>query len=181
MKKEKIFILILVIVLMFGGAYKLYDELTREHTSDIVSGEFERFLAEDIVVYDKEENAVSLSDYTGKPIVMNFWASWCTPCQIEMPEFQKMYEKYGEEVKFLMINMTASGGETVGRAQAFIENGGYTFPILFDSEHEAAGTYDASAMPTTFFIDKEGYVVYQYVGAMNVEKLKEGIERILGE
>ena len=181
MKKEKIFILILVIVIMFGGAYKLYDELTREHTSDVVSGEFERFLAEDIVVYDKEENAVSLSDYTGKPIVMNFWASWCTPCQIEMPEFDKVYQELGEDVEFLMINMTASGGETIERAQAFVEKGGYNFPILFDTEHDAAGTYDASAMPTTYFINKEGYVVKQIVGAINAETLKEGIAEILAE
>ena len=181
MKKDKIFVLILAVVLLFGGAYKLYDELTQEHTADVSSGEFERFQAEDIVVYDKEENEVKLSDYIGKPIVMNFWASWCTPCQIEMPEFQKMYEEYGEEVEFLMINMTASGGETVDRAHAFVEDGEYTFPVFYDTEHDAAGTYDASVMPTTFFIDKEGYVVNQHVGAISAEKIEEGIESIIGE
>jgi len=181
MKKEKLFVLILVVVLLSGGAYKLYDELTKDHIADIVDGENEIVLAEDITVYDKERNEVKLSDYIGKPIVMNFWASWCTPCQIEMPEFDKVYRELGEEVEFLMINMTASGGETVDRAHAFVENGGYTFPVLYDTEHDAAGTYDASAMPTTFFINRDGYVVKQIVGAINEEILKEGIEGILAE
>ena len=181
MKKEKGFILILVVVLLFGGAYKLYDELTKDHTADAAGIGSEIVLAEDITVYDKEGNEVKLSNYIGKPIVMNFWASWCTPCQIEMPEFEKVYQEMGDEVEFLMINMTASGGETVDRAHAFVENGGYTFPVLFDTEHDAAGTYDASAMPTTYFINSEGYVVRQIVGAINAETLKEGIEGILAE
>ena len=122
MKKEKGFILILVIVLLFGGAYKLYDELTKDHTADAAGIGNEIVLAKDIAVYDKEGNEVKLSNYIGKPIVMNFWASWCTPCQIEMPEFEKVYQELGDEVEFLMINMTASGGETVDRAHAFVEN-----------------------------------------------------------
>jgi len=181
MKKEKLFIIVLAAVLLFGGAFKLYDELTKEHTVDAAGGENQKVLAEDFTVYDKEGNEVKLSDYIGKPIVMNFWASWCTPCQIEMPEFDKVYQELGEEVEFLMINMTASGGETVDRAQAFVDNGGYSFPIVFDTEHDAAATYGASALPTTFFIDKDGYVVNQIVGAINAETLKEGIEGILDE
>jgi len=181
MKKDRIFVLVLVIVLLFGGAFKLYDELTKEHTAQAADGEMEKVLAEDITVYDKEGKEVKLSEYIGRPIVMNFWASWCTPCQIEMPEFDKVYQELGEDVEFLMINMTASGGETIERAQAFVEKGGYNFPILFDTEHDAAGTYDASAMPTTYFINKEGYVVKQIVGAINAETLKEGIAEILAE
>ena len=181
MKKEKLFIILLAVVLLFGGAFKLYDELTKEHTVNAEGGENRKVLAEDFTVYDKGGNEVKLSDYIGKPIVMNFWASWCTPCQIEMPEFDKVYQELGEEVEFLMINMTASGGETVDRAQAFVDNGGYNFPIVFDTEHEAAATYGASALPTTFFIDKDGYVVNQIVGAINAETLKEGIEEILDE
>ena len=61
------------------------------------------------------------------------------------------------------------------------EDGEYTFPVFYDTEHDAAGTYDASVMPTTFFIDKEGYVVNQHVGAISAEKIEEGIESIIGE
>lgn len=181
MKKEKLFMLILVIVLVFGGAYKLYDELTKDNTVEVAGAETQAVPAKDITVYNKDGEEVKLSDYIGKPIVMNFWASWCTPCQIEMPEFQKMYETYGEDVEFLMINMTASGGETVDRAHAFVENGGYTFPVFYDTEHDAAATYGASTLPTTFFINAEGYVTGQFVGTINAEQLEIGIQSIFDE
>lgn len=179
MKKDKIFVVLLAVILLFGGAYKLYEELTEKHAPESAIGEVEEVLAQDFTVYDKEGKEVKLSEYIGKPIVMNFWASWCTPCQIEMPEFQKKYEELGDEVHFLMINMTASGGETVDRAYAFVKNGGYTFPVVFDTEHEAAGTYGASALPTTFFINEEGYIVNQIVGTLNEELLQQGIDMIV--
>ena len=99
-------------------------------------------LAPDFTVYDLDGNAVQLSDFIGKPIVLNFWASWCGPCQMEMPDFHEKYLQLGEKVNFLMINMT-TGRETQESAIAFIEKNDYSFPIFYDMQSDAAMTYGA--------------------------------------
>ena len=133
--------------------------------------------APNFTVYDAEGNAVLLSDYLGKPIVLNFWASWCSPCKNEMPDFQAQYEALGNEVQFLMINMTG-GRETLSTTKNFIAQQGYTFPVFYDTFYSAADAYTVTLLPTTYFIDSEGYVIAYVTGAINATTLQEGIDRI---
>jgi len=135
-------------------------------------------LAPDFQVYDKDGNAVHLSDFFGKPIVLNFWASWCGPCQSEMPDFNEKYAELGGDVHFVMVNMTDGRRETVETASAFIEKNGYDFPVLFDTKSEAAMTYGAYSLPTSFFINAEGHVIAQAVGAIDAATLQRGIDMI---
>ena len=135
-------------------------------------------LAPDFTVYDLEGNPVHLLSYLGKPIVLNFWASWCGPCKMEMPDFQKAYEELDGSVQFLMVNMTDGSRETVETALAFIESQGYTFPVLFDSDMDAAITYNAYSLPTTYFISAEGQVIARASGAISAELLQQGIDMI---
>ena len=134
--------------------------------------------APDFTVYDAEGNEVHLSDYFGKPIVLNFWASWCGPCQMEMPDFQEKYLELGEEVAFLMINMTDGGRETVQTASEFIASQGYTFPVFYDPMGMAAGVYGAYSLPTSYFINAQGHVIARAVGAIDGETLQRGIDMI---
>ena len=134
----------------------------------------EPVLAPDFTVLDWDGNEVKLSDYFGKPIVLNFWAHWCGPCESEMPEFNGVYEELGGEVTFLMTHV----GSEVEEGKAKVTENGYTFPVLFDNESAAANFYGIGAYPTTIFINAEGHIKAYYIGAMDRDLLQRGIDMI---
>lgn len=138
------------------------------------TAEPEPVAAPDFTVLDMDGNEVKFSDYLGKPIVLNFWAHWCGPCQSEMPEFNAAWETLEGEVTFLMVHV----GAAVEDGKQKVSEGGYTFPVVFDTESEAAAIYGITAFPTTFFIDKDGYLQGWYMGAMDAELLQIGLDRI---
>lgn len=200
MKKKWSFLLLAtVFVILIGGAYALYeryqgltdqDRLVAEENShgEIEEGETQEESAEpetvpapDFTVYDKDGNAVKFSDLTGKPVVLNFWASWCNPCRMEMPEFQTAFEELGEEITFVMINMTDGAQETLETAQNFLEETGYSFPVYYDTEMNGAMTYGVTSLPRTFFIDAKGNLVAHATGAIDAEVLDTGIGMIIEE
>ena len=194
-KRNHVLILSAVFVLLLGGAYVLYGKLGQNVAAEqliaaerpaTVHAEVKETQAPelekvpDFTVYDIAGNDVHLSDYIGKPVVLNFWASWCGPCQSEMPDFDEVYAELGDEIHFLMVNMT-SGRETIDTASAFIEEQGYSFPVFYDTESDAAMTYGVYSLPTTYFIDAEGYGIAQAIGAINRETLQKGIDMIYTE
>lgn len=197
--KKKLFILIFVFVFLIGGAAAAYDGLGRQLEPEALTvhkpekentpadpqetagqEETEGIPAPDFTVYDREGNQVKLSDYYGKPIVLNFWASWCGPCQMEMPDFHEKHQELGEEITFLMVNMTDGAWETVEAASAFVEEKAYAFPVLFDTGMDAAATYGVNSLPTTYFINADGYAIAQAMGAIDGEALQQGIDLIRG-
>ena len=130
--------------------------------------------AVDFTVKDFDGNDVKLSDYFGKPIVLNFWAYWCGPCQSEMPEFNARYEELGGDVVFLMVH--ADPDTTQGKS--YVVANSCDFPVGYDEKGQAAAAYGISAYPTTFFIDSQGNLQAYYVGAMDAELLQLGIDTI---
>ena len=134
--------------------------------------------APDFTVYDIDGDAVSLSDFIGKPVIINFWASWCGPCKMEMPEFEEKYEELGGDIQFLMVNLTDGNRETIDTASAFIEESGYTFPLYFDTDQDAAYTYGVYSIPSTYFIGADGSAVAMAQGAIDGSILDQGISMI---
>ena len=188
--KSTLLVIVLVFALLIGGATILYHQLGQNIAAEQLSTQAaqqegnnneseteQKTKAPDFIVYDAEGNEVHLSDYVGKPTVLNFWASWCGPCQMEMPDFHEKYLELGEEVNFLMVNMT-TGRETMESASAFIEKNEYSFPVFYDTDSDAAMTYGAYSLPTTFFIDADGYAIAQATGAIDAETLQRGIDLI---
>ena len=136
-------------------------------------------VAPDFTALDAEGNEVHLSDYFGKPLVLNFWASWCGPCKSEMPDFDEAFLNQGEEIQFLMVNMTDGSRETLDIAKAFVTDSGYSFPVLYDVNQEAAMTYGVSSLPTTLFIDADGVMTAYAMGAIDADTLQRGIAMIM--
>ena len=137
--------------------------------------------APDFTVYDQAGNAVNLSDFVGKPTIVNFWASWCGPCKMEMPDFDEKYKELGEEIHFVMVNMTDGSQETIEKAAAFVEESGYSFPVYYDTDMDAAMTYGVSSIPSTFFIDAEGNAVAWAQGMIDAATLQKGIDMLKGQ
>lgn len=157
-----------------GGGFSA-NQISQQQNSQQPEDKLE---AMDFTVYDADGNEVHLFDFIGKPIVLNFWASWCGPCQSEMPEFNRVSQELDGEVQFLMINVTDGARETVKKAKEFVEKNGYTFPVFYDTDMEASTIYSAYALPTTYFIDAEGYVVAKANGAIDGEVLQIGLDMI---
>ena len=181
MKKWTWILIAALLIGLVGGASALYKQLSQEFTPVQTVTEAAVETAPDFTVTDREGNSVKLSDFFGKPIVLNFWASWCGPCQYEMPDFEEAYHQYGEDVQFLMVNLTDGYSETVSSAKRFLENAGYTFPVYFDTMIDAAQVYQIYSIPCTYFLDGDGALVTKTVGMISAEALYQGIDLILSE
>ncbi|PRZ17048.1 thiol-disulfide isomerase/thioredoxin [Laceyella sediminis] len=119
---------------------------------------------------------VEVKKNNGKPTLINFWASWCPPCKVEMPHIQKAYEKYGDRVNFLMVNLTAMDDET--KMKQYLKEEGYSFPVLLDRTGEVSQMYQAISIPTTYIVDRNGIIIKQIIGAMTEDQLTEIMEQI---
>jgi thiol-disulfide isomerase/thioredoxin len=195
-KLLKLLIWVLAFAVVIVGAYVLYNRLSGEvelggvatvatdaAVAEDPTGETEKARgseAPDFTVYDLEGNAHKLSDFRGKPVLLNFWASWCGPCQSEMPDFQKFYESHGDKVHFLIVNLADGQQETVEAASAFIAEKGYTFPVYYDTDIDAAAKYGVNVIPVSYFIDGEGYFLAWAQGALSADRLQQGMDMLLG-
>ena len=134
----------------------------------------------DLELTDQYGNVHRLDDYKGRVVFLNFWATWCGPCRNEMPDIQKLYEEYaarGDEAEVVILGVAGPGIGQEGSAEdiaAFMEENGYTYPVLMDESSEMFMQYGISAFPTTFMIDKDGNV-YGYVPGQMTEDIMRSI------
>lgn len=144
------------------------------------NGSVKKNTAPDFTVLDSNGKTVRLSEKFGKPIVINFWATWCPPCKQELPDFDKLGKEYGDRIVFMMINLTDGYRDTVDGTKRFVSDKGYTFPVYFDTESSGAGAYKVISIPQTTFIDADGNVYKTHIGAMSEETLRLYLDALLG-
>jgi len=117
--------------------------------------------APDFQFQGADEQPVSLSDLQGSPVLLNFWATYCAPCRVEMPFLQQIYEGWqGTGLVLMAINI----GESPSEVGGFMQSQGFSFPVVLDSTGALAGQYDILYIPTTFFIDSYGIIQEVKVG-----------------
>ncbi len=196
-QKKPLLILLLVFVLLLSGAMIAYRYLSDQYPDGMLSDTDPSVTdsadptnpadpadttaivdAVDFTVYNADGTEVHLSDFYGKPILINFWATWCSPCKSELPDFDAVYRDYGEDVVFMMVNMT-SGRDTVESASAFVADAGYTFPVYYDKDLDAASTYGAYSIPMTILIDADAHIVGGQVGVLSEEVLRGVLDDVL--
>ena len=148
-----------------------------ETTTSASQEEYDPYRAPNFTVLDVNGNEVKLSDFRGKPVVLNFWATWCYYCKSEMADFNQAYYKY-PDIQFLMVNATDGVYETISSAKKYVAQEGYDFDVFFDTKEEAVNAYYVTGFPTTYFIDANGRLVARAVGMIDLETLEVGIGMI---
>lgn len=179
--KGKTFGIIIIFVLAMVLSVYLYNNLAGRYTDDreIKQGETALNTAADFTVLDENGGEVRLSDFFGKPIIINFWATWCGPCTSELPVFEKAYTAFGDRVHFLMVNLTDGTRDTVDGVKAFVARNGFTFPVLYDTNYSGAYAYNVVSIPKTVAIDSQGRVIKTYTGAISESRLEAIIDDLL--
>ena len=183
-EKQKLIIGTFIAIIVFIGVFFAYNNLSdnytpEEETIENTSNQ-ERKTAPDFSVLNYNDEKVKLSDFKGKPVVLNFWATWCGPCKSELPAFDKLYHENKENVEFVMVNLTDGYNETIDGVKEFIEKNNYSFPVYFDTTSGASNVYSVRSIPLTVFIDEEGKIVRKQVGAMNEKTLRKYVNDLIG-
>ncbi|KAB3535310.1 TlpA family protein disulfide reductase [Alkaliphilus pronyensis] len=176
LKKTIIILLVAVAMVAYTGCNILEDNGSSKDNTKIEDtqneelnfGSKENDKALDFTLRNLKGEEVSLRDYAGKKIILNFWSSECPPCREEMPALDEFHLSH-DNIVVLGVNL----GENSNTVKDFIQDGGYSFPILLDEKLSVAEDYGIIYMPTTFFINEEGIIEDIHVGLLTLEDLKE--------
>lgn len=150
-------------------------------TGQVENGEKTDPIAPDFSLKDLQGNTVKLSDYRGKVVIINFWASWCPPCRSELPDFNKASAEItkGKDAIILAVNTTNGyNGETPDKVRKFVKENNLTMKILLDEKDEASTLYGISSLPTTFIIKKDGTVHGYQVGPLSYEQIMGLVDKL---
>jgi len=165
--QKKISILLIAALIVSGASFFYLQNTTTTVEAEV--GTEVGMEAPDFTLLNINDQNVSLSDYRGQRVFLNFWASWCPPCRKEMPDMQRLHEEYGEEVVILAVNV----GENKSTAANFMMQNGLNFPVLLDKDKATAQNYLVRGIPTSYFLDQNGVIKEKVVGALSYQGMLE--------
>ncbi|MCK1995640.1 thiol-disulfide oxidoreductase ResA [Psychrobacillus psychrodurans] len=172
-KKKRFYMRTIILALMVVAiVFTIYTNLTKEKTALIQVGDD----APDFALVDMNGEKHQLSDYKGKGVFLNFWGTWCKPCEREFPLMDKQYQVYKDQgLEILAVNI----GESDFAVQKFIDRKGLTFPVLIDDKKSVIETYKINPLPTTLLINPNGKIEKVITGEMSEEMIKDYMEQII--
>lgn len=176
---------VVIIALLFAGVaiYNFFDMGGNDAKKSPASASLANFkpksgeLTPPQMLPDLNDNEVAFGSTQPQVQLINFWASWCGPCELEAPDLQKLHEKYGESLAMYGVNATHTDRER--QARQFVEDYGFTFDILFDRDGDVTNLYSVRTFPTSFLIDKDGVIVERINGVITLEQWETIIEQYL--
>lgn len=188
--KIKILGLLLVVILVFTACSakeenvveedNIADKTTVDETTvdekEETEDEETKSMAPDFTLLSSNGEEISLSDYRGKVVFLNFFTTWCTYCEAELPDFQKAYEKYGDDIEILLVDVTTQERISEKEIIEWFEEFDLTMPMVLDPEGILMKDYPIRAFPTTFFIGREGELLAYYEGALSEELIDRAVE-----
>ncbi len=159
---------LLTLLVAIAGLFALASIRVGQMTRPVEVGQ----LAPDFTLPDLDGNMVSLRDYRGRVVIINFWATWCPPCRKEMPAFQQLHQEMGDRVVILAVDR-AEPAKTVRK---FFDKYGLTFTALLDQTDELTVRYQLTGIPESFFVDKNGIVRAKFIGAMTIDQMRKFVQ-----
>nr|WP_318839115.1 thiol-disulfide oxidoreductase ResA [Priestia endophytica] len=166
---------LVILVLLLGLGYTVYVNFFKNE-KNVAKGADLNDIAFDFTLQDLHGNEVSLSDFRGKGVILNFWATYCPPCKKEMPHLNSIYEEYKDKgIEVIAVNAT----EPRVIIRPFVQEYGLDFPILLDRTGSVVEQYDILNIPVTFFINEEGKIIEKSSGELTEESIRSSVKRII--
>jgi cytochrome c biogenesis protein CcmG, thiol:disulfide interchange protein DsbE len=174
------FNLIFIVILLLGVSW-IWASATSEETTTggRIPAPRAGFLAPRFTLQSTTGQNISISELTGRPVLINFWASWCPPCRAEMPAMQRVFEDYQDQ-GFVILAINTAYQDNPQEALSFLQEHGITFPVLWDLDGNVSRQYQIRALPSTFFLDADG-VIHEVIlgGPISEGYFRVQIERLL--
>lgn len=172
MKKQRLVVrTVILVVLIAAVAYTLYQNFTKDQQTQVAIGQ----QAPNFVLTDLQGHKHELSDYKGQGVFLNFWGTWCQPCETEMPYINNQYNQFKNKgVQVLAVNV----GESNIAVSQFAESHNLDFPIVIDKNSQVQAEYGIDPLPATFLIDKNGKVVKYFTGQLTEDTVRDLMNQI---
>ncbi|TNJ65765.1 TlpA family protein disulfide reductase [Paenibacillus hemerocallicola] len=176
MMKRNVLVILAVVVLAGIAVYQNFATKDRQASANKEAAPKPNYMAPGFKLTALDGNVYEVGGTRDKPLLVNFWASWCGPCELEAPDLKQLYDKYEGKIDFYAVNMTAS--DRMDNIKSFVKHFEFKFPVLLDSEGKVGELYRISGIPMTYLVDKNG-VIKEGFSILHPDELEKRIKQLI--